>query len=157
MLSHLVGAANRADIQRLRQLEEENAALAEKIERQQQQLRDGFTSRDETIRRLSDALARKAGEERPIPKPRADEAGRWRRRWPNGTNGSPARLRGASDLRNGLRRLSPNATKPTGRASGPNRECEAMRLELASVESRIGMLVAGRRMKTPPAPHPAAA
>src|SRR5262249_33293348 len=60
MLSHLVGAANRADIQRLRQLEAENAALAEKIERQQQQLRAGFTARDETIRRLSDALADKA-------------------------------------------------------------------------------------------------
>ena len=49
MLSHLVGVANRADIRRLRQLEQENGALAEKLHRQQQQLRDGFTSRDETI------------------------------------------------------------------------------------------------------------
>jgi Uncharacterized protein conserved in bacteria (DUF2325) len=63
MLSHLVGAANRADIQRLRRLEDDNAALAAKLERQQRQLRDGFASRDETIRRLSEALARKAGEE----------------------------------------------------------------------------------------------
>src|SRR5258705_4318904 len=62
MLSHLVGAANRADIRRLRQLEEDNAALAARIERQQRQLRDGFTARDETIRRLTDALARSAGE-----------------------------------------------------------------------------------------------
>src|SRR5882672_10080262 len=62
MLSHLVGAANRADIRRLRQLEEDNAALAVRIERQQRQLRDGFTARDETIRRLTDALARSAGE-----------------------------------------------------------------------------------------------
>jgi hypothetical protein len=61
MLSHLVGAANRADIQRLRQLEADNAALAAKLERQQRQLRDGFISRDETIRRLTDALARRAG------------------------------------------------------------------------------------------------
>jgi hypothetical protein len=60
MLSHLVGAANRADIQRLRKLEADNAALAAKLERQQRQLRDGFLSRDETIRRLTDALARKA-------------------------------------------------------------------------------------------------
>jgi hypothetical protein len=35
MLSHLVGAANRADIRRLHQLEQENAALAAKVERQQ--------------------------------------------------------------------------------------------------------------------------
>jgi len=62
MLSHLVGAANRADIRRLRKLEDDNASLAAKLERQQKQLRDGFTSRDDTIRRLTDALARKAGD-----------------------------------------------------------------------------------------------
>src|SRR3954451_25051332 len=58
MLSHLVGAANRADIRRLRQLEQDNGALTEKLHRQQQQLRDGFTSRDETIRQLNALLAR---------------------------------------------------------------------------------------------------
>jgi Uncharacterized protein conserved in bacteria (DUF2325) len=62
MLSHLVGAANRADIRRLRQLEEENAALTAKLERQQRQLRDGFLGRDETIRRLNATLARAASE-----------------------------------------------------------------------------------------------
>jgi hypothetical protein len=56
MLSHLVGAANRADIRRLRQLEQEIGVLVEKLNRQQQHLRDGFTSRDETIRRLNEAL-----------------------------------------------------------------------------------------------------
>jgi hypothetical protein len=59
MLSHLVGAANRADIRRLRQLEEEVGALNEKLNRQQQHLRDGFTSRDETIRRLNESLIRR--------------------------------------------------------------------------------------------------
>jgi hypothetical protein len=58
MLSHLVGAANRADIRRLHQLEEDNAALVTKLDRQQNHLRDGFTRRDETIRRLNDVLAR---------------------------------------------------------------------------------------------------
>jgi len=56
MLSHLVGAANRADIRRLRQLEGENAALQEKVGRQQHQLRDAIVSRDTTIRELSRAL-----------------------------------------------------------------------------------------------------
>jgi hypothetical protein len=46
MLSHMVGAANRADIRRLRQLEQENAALTAKLEAQQRHLRDGFTTRD---------------------------------------------------------------------------------------------------------------
>ena len=59
MLSHLVGAANRADIRRLRQLEEDIGVLTGKLDRQQQQLRDGFTSRDETIRQLKQMLIHK--------------------------------------------------------------------------------------------------
>jgi hypothetical protein len=58
MLSHMVGAANRADIRRLRQLEEDKAALSAKLEAQQRQLRDGFTARDDNIRRLNEALSR---------------------------------------------------------------------------------------------------
>ncbi|MCW5604394.1 MAG: DUF2325 domain-containing protein [Burkholderiales bacterium] len=57
MLSHLVGAANRADIHRLRALEEEKAALEEKLERQQRRLRDDIVSRDLKIRELGEALA----------------------------------------------------------------------------------------------------
>jgi hypothetical protein len=57
MLSHLVGAANRADIRRLTALENQNAALNEKLERQQRQLRDGFVERDATIGRLNAVLA----------------------------------------------------------------------------------------------------
>jgi hypothetical protein len=60
MLSHLVGAANRADIRRLRQLEEEKAALEEKLARQQAQLRDALVERDARIRDLSRSLARMA-------------------------------------------------------------------------------------------------
>jgi hypothetical protein len=56
MLSHLVGAANRADIRRLRQLEDENAKLEAKVGRQQQQLRDAVVSRDATIQELRCAL-----------------------------------------------------------------------------------------------------
>jgi hypothetical protein len=58
MLSHMIGAANRADIRRLRQLEEDNARLSAKLEAQQRQLRDGFTAREENIRLLNDALSR---------------------------------------------------------------------------------------------------
>jgi hypothetical protein len=61
MLSHLVGAANRADVRRLRQLEEQNSRLVEKLDRQQRQLREGFTARDKTIRRLEEMLTRQVG------------------------------------------------------------------------------------------------
>jgi len=57
MLSHLVGAANRADIRRLSRLETEMAALQEKFRRQQDQLRDAVVSRDEKIRELCGLLA----------------------------------------------------------------------------------------------------
>jgi hypothetical protein len=56
MLSHLVGAANRADIHRLRDLEAENAALHDKVARQQRQLRDAVVARDATIANLRDTL-----------------------------------------------------------------------------------------------------
>jgi hypothetical protein len=60
MLSHLVGAANRADIRRLRELQQDNAALASKIGRQQRQLHQGFAERDAKISRLNELLAEQA-------------------------------------------------------------------------------------------------
>jgi hypothetical protein len=63
MLSHLVGAANRADIRRLHQLEQENAALVAKVDRQQAQLRDALVARDEKIRALSAALSERIAAE----------------------------------------------------------------------------------------------
>ena len=56
MLSHLVGAANRADIRRLRDLESENSALQDKLARQQKHLRDAIVTRDATIANLNEAL-----------------------------------------------------------------------------------------------------
>lgn len=58
MLSHLVGAANRADIRRLSDIENENAALREKVERQQNQIRDTIIARDARINSLTAELAR---------------------------------------------------------------------------------------------------
>jgi hypothetical protein len=63
MLSHLVGAANRADIRKLHQLEQEQAESRAKIERQQAQLRDAVTTRDTKIRELSDELSRRIAAE----------------------------------------------------------------------------------------------
>jgi hypothetical protein len=57
MLSHLVGAANRADIRRLQRLEGDNAALTEKIERQQVKIRDMALERNATVRQLQRDLA----------------------------------------------------------------------------------------------------
>src|SRR5215468_10644057 len=74
MLSHMVGAANRADIRRLCRLEEENAALSAKLESQQRQLRDGFTERDCKIRLLNEALSRALARAPALPENEGDDA-----------------------------------------------------------------------------------
>jgi hypothetical protein len=57
MLSHLVGAANRADIRRLCQLEEENAELRSRLDRQQAAFREAVVTRDTAIQELRQALS----------------------------------------------------------------------------------------------------
>lgn len=57
MLSHQIGAANRIDIRRLRQLEEEKADLEGKVIRQQKRLHEAIVSRDARIRELRDLVA----------------------------------------------------------------------------------------------------
>ena len=59
MLSHLVGAANRADIRQLQKLQDENSQLRQKIERQQGSFREEITRRDTMIQELQNALAQK--------------------------------------------------------------------------------------------------
>jgi len=68
MLSHLVGAANRADIRRLRELESENAALQEKVARQQSQLRDAVVKRDATIAGLNEMLGKAIASTQHVPR-----------------------------------------------------------------------------------------
>jgi Uncharacterized protein conserved in bacteria (DUF2325) len=57
MLSHLMGAANRADIRRLRQLETEKTVLEDKFARQQARLRDIVLDRDAKTRALEETRA----------------------------------------------------------------------------------------------------
>src|SRR5262245_16124914 len=57
MLSHRVGAANRADLQKLHSLEREKAVLEDKLARQQAHLREAIVSREAKLAELSAALA----------------------------------------------------------------------------------------------------
>jgi hypothetical protein len=52
MLSHLVGAASRADIRRLRQLEQQKAELEARLARKEEQLLETSAERDEAVRAL---------------------------------------------------------------------------------------------------------
>jgi hypothetical protein len=66
MLSHLVGAANRADIRRLCDLEQRNAELEEKLRRQQEALHHAVVTRDASIHDLRQSLRQRLNEEAPI-------------------------------------------------------------------------------------------
>jgi hypothetical protein len=142
MLSHLVGAANRADIRLLRQLEEDNAVLGAKLERQQKQLRDGFTSRDESIRRLGSMLAKAASQEVTAAS--------------FGTTGEAEAIKGAlADLDKRLagetsrrERLEQRLAAISGQRDDAEqarqraeRELGALRQELASIESQLHALL----------------
>jgi hypothetical protein len=63
MLSHLVGAANRADIRRLCQLEADKTELEAKLERQQLAFHEAVATRDAQIQNLRQALAQKIAAE----------------------------------------------------------------------------------------------
>jgi hypothetical protein len=66
MLSHLVGAANRADIGRLCDLEQRNADLEARIRRQQEALQQAVVTRDASIRDLRESLRQMLKEEAPV-------------------------------------------------------------------------------------------
>ena len=57
MLSHLVGAANRADIRRLRQWEEEKAELEARLARKEEQSRELTAARDRALAQLEASRA----------------------------------------------------------------------------------------------------
>lgn len=57
MLSHMVGASNRADIKRLNELEEAREALQAELSRQQARARDNIMARDAKIHELNALLA----------------------------------------------------------------------------------------------------
>jgi hypothetical protein len=145
MLSHLVGAANRADIRRLRELEAQNGALTAKLERQQRQLRDGFTGRDQIIRRLNDLLAQSVGS-------------RVEAHAPVGEDERVAMREAIAELHQRLesetaRRKRLEERLAAAIAAGADaertrhqleRQCEALGQEIAAVETRIGLLIPSR-------------
>jgi len=66
MLSHLVGAANRADVRRLVALEQENAALRERTDRQQERLGEVVAAREQAVAECDDLRRRVAALEHDV-------------------------------------------------------------------------------------------
>ena len=136
MLSHMVGAANRADIRRLCQLEEQNAALSAKVEAQQLQLRDGFTERDNKIRMLNEALTRALAQAPASPESTSEDARAAR----EALTDLDRRLSREITNRERLQRRLQSATLTAAQAERAQRdqheECEGLRRELALLEAQ---------------------
>jgi len=137
MLSHMVGAANRADIRRLCQLEKENAELSAKLESQQRQLRDGFTERDGKISLLNEALSRALAQAPVLPENANDDA----RAIKEALIDLERRLNREVTRRERLESRLEAAMLAQSQAEHARhdieRECEALRRELALVEAQV--------------------
>jgi Uncharacterized protein conserved in bacteria (DUF2325) len=138
MLSHLIGAANRADIRRLCRLEEENAALSARLEAQQRHLHDGFTERDGKIRLLNDALSRALARAPALPENASEDARAAR----EAILDLERRLSREIACRERFEKRLEAALLAQSQAESARRdaarECEDLRRELALAEAQIG-------------------
>ncbi len=152
MLSHLVGSANRADIQRLCQLEAEKTELEARLERQQLALHQAVVTRDQQISELRQALTQGI-----ISRP-ADG--------PSDTPGQSSALRGLiADLERRLGAAARRCSALEGRLAAAqadtdrersarvaaDRECERLRRELDAVEASLAPEYSGT--EAAPAPR----
>ena len=148
MLSHLVGAANRADIRRLQALEEENAALRAKADRQQLRLHEVVIFRDATIRRLG-ALA--AGQVAGAADPVDDDALAALRHLVADLQGRLARETGRRERLDARVRDLMDATRLwEERAKAAEAECAAAQRDLAALERHRAAV--GDTLPTPSLP-----
>jgi hypothetical protein len=138
MISHLVGATNRADIRRLRQLEDDNAALVDKLERQQAQLRDGFTGRDQTIQQLNALLERKTVAERQSLASGDDELAEVVRELERKLDEEIARRQSVEDK---LSHVSAALAQAETAYAESERERDLLRQELASIEGQVDAML----------------
>ena len=150
MLSHLVGAANRADIRRLCQLEAEKSELQAKLQRQQAAFHDAVVSRDTQINDLRQALTRRIVSES-AEDLRADTAALRDLASDLDRQLSGERRRRVS-LEEKLTILQANLTRERSVRMEAERAGKAMRRELDTAEAAIRELCSGDHDGPPAAP-----
>jgi multidrug efflux pump subunit AcrA (membrane-fusion protein) len=133
MLSHLVGAANRADIRRLAQLETERSELQTKLERQQQALHAAVVARDRQIQALREALTARiiAGPTSP------EDAGALRGLVSDLERRLAAETRRRSALEERLGVVRTDRDKQRTARMAAEQVCDALRVELDTVEASL--------------------
>jgi hypothetical protein len=135
MLSHLVGAANRADIRRLAALEAENADLTERLRRQQDALHAAVLERDTRIDALQRALADRLTDDDHEPAAPADVEAGLRRAVGALQKRADAetRRRVAAESRGEAMRTALSSAR--AEAASGQQEAAALRAELAVLEA----------------------
>jgi hypothetical protein len=145
MLSHMVGAANRADIRRLCQLEEENAGLWARLERQQRQLRDGFVAREKKIRLLNEALSRALAQAPVSAEHEGDDAAAAKDALVDLDRRLSREVARRERLEARIEGLARAATEAACKQQRAEHESLSLRNELALVEAQFEALLAGER------------
>jgi len=145
MLSHMMGAANRADISRLCRLEEENARLAARLERQEQQLRDGFVARESKIRLLNEALGRALAQAPVSTAPAGEDAAAARDALADLDRRLCREVARRERLEARIEALTRAATEAERKQQRAERESLDLARELALVEARFSLSLAAER------------
>lgn len=134
MLSHLVGSANRADIRRLCQLEEESDELRAQLDRQQAAFREAVVTRDGIIQELRRTLAQQLAANSSAPHEHGETlrqlVAELERRVATEARRNAVLAKQLSDA---------NATMSTERAAWVNaeRENRSLRRELEAIEASV--------------------
>lgn len=135
MLSHLLGASNRADIRRLALQDREIANLRDTIERQQQRLRDEITDRDARVQHLQELLATRAIREVEHSPATADETDRLIADLRRRLAVQEDRIRTIDDRR---RSLESDLVVERRRTAELENELNGLRCEIAVAETMLG-------------------
>lgn len=131
MLSHLVGAANRADIRRLAEQEREIGALRDTVARQQARLQAELTERDRRIHALQTLLAEQAGQASTKPQAAAADGA---------ATGEVELLSLIADLRRRLERETRRREASDGRAAAAEAASAERRAACQCAEAELALL-----------------
>jgi hypothetical protein len=155
MLSHLVGAANRADIRRLCQLEADKVELEARLERQQLALHEAVVTRNAQIRELREALARRIAAEPMAGASCATEDNAMLRQLVSDRErrlASETHRRALSDAR--LADAQAAMTRERAGRLSTERDCEKLRQELDAIEASVVANAAGQTSDASSEPRP---
>jgi hypothetical protein len=149
MLSHLVGAANRADIRRLCQLEEANAELQARLDRQQAAFRDAVVARDRSIQELRRALVQQVAAEAATP---SDHNATWYQLVADLERRLAGEMRRSAVLRERLTAAQAASSEERSTRLNAERENLALRRELDVIETTL-QVACGDRAAAVPSRH----